>query len=439
MADKELIEFHDRVWPNWIHGTSPAHHPDVLAVWFEACKDVRAFICGGKNPLLYMREIPNPALDCPRRAQPAELGQNWTFAYMVLTHIYFDERLAQRAGAPRPRPMTVRQAGRRMRFIENQLLMLRSRSSTSQVKAAQDAVGPLLKHLVAVEHNIYPTVLLPGGEADSLGRVSLAVYAQVLAGTVACSRVLRPSRQHLSLLDQIGRAYTGFREDQAQARGGLQTYQIVRWLHHCHWHRDHANELSGRHSGYRGVLMDMIAQRGSPEGQYRLMEKLASDLWTIGAVAGAERMSGRVLAAIWATSSRHGVSLEYIAAHEPRPGPRQGPETEQRPLKRFFLRRRLPKAMFSTQAKSHLTPSTKRPTWDTRRARKRGSYRVRIEGMESIMEYMEDEVDKPDDAPRTQLARLRRALAARSSAFISGLVDVSVAASATLASLARKS
>lgn len=53
--DNDPIEFHDRMWPNWIHGTSPArYHADVLAQWFEACDDVRAFVCGGKNPFVYM-------------------------------------------------------------------------------------------------------------------------------------------------------------------------------------------------------------------------------------------------------------------------------------------------------------------------------------------------------------------------------------------------
>lgn len=219
-------------------------------------------------------------------------------AYTALTHIYFDERLAQRAGAPRSGPMTVPQAARGMRFMENRLLILRSRSSVWQVEAAQNAVGPLLKHLVALEHDVYPTALLPGHETDRLGRIMLSVYARVIAGTAACCRVLRPSRQHLSLLDQIGRAYTGFREDQTQPHGGLRTYQIVRWLHHFHLHRDHAKAVSGRHSGYKGVLADMVAQRGSPEGQYRLVEKLASDLWTIGAVAGADSVRSRVRDAI---------------------------------------------------------------------------------------------------------------------------------------------
>ncbi|KAI6394690.1 hypothetical protein MCOR23_007406 [Pyricularia oryzae] len=103
-------------------------------------------------------------------------------------------------------------------------------------------------------------------------RVSTATEAgswqyseDALAKTVECSRLVTPGRRLLVLLDEAGRAFTGYKDD-CTAPQGLESYHVVRWLHDWRMNREGKLDedeliwaLTGKQTRFSGTLVQMIS------------------------------------------------------------------------------------------------------------------------------------------------------------------------------------
>ncbi|KAI6403912.1 hypothetical protein MCOR20_007122 [Pyricularia oryzae] len=142
-------------------------------------------------------------------------------------------------------------------------------------------------------------------------RVSTATEAgswqyseDALAKTVECSRLVTPGRRLLVLLDEAGRAFTGYKDD-CTAPQGLESYHVVRWLHDWRMNREGKLDedeliwaLTGKQTRFSGTLVQMISNMKLAQDkllrQYALAEKLYGSLGAIRAVASSVEIRSNI-------------------------------------------------------------------------------------------------------------------------------------------------
>ncbi|TLD31373.1 hypothetical protein PspLS_03065 [Pyricularia sp. CBS 133598] len=384
--DTISIDFNDWIWPNWATSASPAvASAEVLDLWFQACQDVREMVCGGKNPHTYAnndrlevplkrtisseRGTPTPTENSLLRVFPArpegqfrENKVTLKFAFMALTYIFFRERLS-----PKPSSMQINEAKACLQRLESDLETILS-IPASEAQAAREALRPLVEHLILVEYkvaaekaddkdngedNSMPKIPLikvnrplpADSRIDSNGRMLLAIFGRCLAKTVECSRVVMPERRLLELLDEAGRAFTGYKDD-CTAPQGLESYHVVRWLYD--WRMNRAGKLdedelmlwalTGKQARYSGTLVQMISNMKLTQdkllSQYALAEKLYGDLSAIRAVASSVEIREAIDKAIWYQGSRCGIPFSNFINFSYYPPANEVPKGWQ-PLKKF--------------------------------------------------------------------------------------------------------
>ncbi|TLD15846.1 uncharacterized protein PgNI_02269 [Pyricularia grisea] len=384
-VDTISVEFNDWIWPNWATSASPAvASAEVLDLWFQACQDVREMVCDGRNPRLCADECqevplkrsisseldtPTPAEKPMPRAFPARPeGQSTEnkitlkFAFMALTYIFFRERLS-----PKPSSMQMDEAKACLQKLEGDLETILN-IPASEAQAAREALRPLVEHLILVEYKVaaekaddtdngerYGLPRIPlikvdkplptASRIDSNGRMLLAIFGRCLAKTVECSRLVTPGRRLLELLDEAGRAFTGYKDD-CTAPQGLESYHVVRWLYDWRMNREGKLDedelmlwaLTGKQARYSGTLVQMIRNMKLAQdkllSQYALAEKLYGDLSAIRAVASSVEIREAIDKAIWYQGSRCGIPFCNFINFSYYPPANEVP-TGWQPLKKF--------------------------------------------------------------------------------------------------------
>ncbi|TLS30472.1 hypothetical protein PpBr36_02693 [Pyricularia pennisetigena] len=384
--DTISIEFNDWIWPKWATSASPAvASAEVLDLWFQACQDVRGMVCGGKNPRLYAENecpkvplersalstlgTPIPAGESLPRFFPArpegrsrENKVTLKFAFMALTYIFFRERLS-----PKPSTMNIDEAKACLQTLKGDLETILS-IPASEAQAAREALRSLIEHLILVEYKVaaekaddkeisggndLPKIPLirvkrplpAASRIDSNGRMLLAIFGRCLAKTVECSRIVMPERRLLELLDEAGRAFTGYR-DNCTAPQGLESYHVVRWLYDWRMNREGKLDedelmlwaLTGKQARYSGTLAQLISNVKLAHdrlfSQYALAEKLYGDLSAIRAVASSVEIREAIDKAIWYQGSRCGIPFCNFVNFSYYPPANEVPKGWQ-PLKKF--------------------------------------------------------------------------------------------------------